>query len=89
MMIHRVPPPTTSLLQVGLPMASPGVVPGLDTLGEVVGLFAHPLWDPGVSLAFPLLLRWGLGSPLRCGLGACACMTGSGPFIPLESWPHS
>ena len=37
-MIHWVPPLATLLLQVGLPMASPGVVPGLDTLGEVDGL---------------------------------------------------
>jgi len=37
-MIHWVPPHATLLLQVGLPMAGLGVVPGLDTLGEVDGL---------------------------------------------------
>ena len=61
MMIHRVPPPTTSLLQVGLPMASPGVVPGLDTLGEVGGLVCPSTVGSWGLFGFPLAPLLGLG----------------------------
>ena len=61
MMIHWVPPPATLLLQEGLPMASPGVVPGLDTLGEVGGLVCPSTVGSWGLFGFPLAPSLGLG----------------------------